>query len=151
MTPFYLVYSCELLYIVTIFMIINKFITILMFQHGAWKLHALSSYGLDMPLVGYKSMQVQVPTKACSSSPFLLQCRHNLTTTLPQPCSNLATTLQQGCNSFNSMVFATLWQPGYGGQPCYRVAARLQQACNFSMGCTIDMSNICLCTVHLAQ
>ena len=38
------------MYIVTIFKIMNKFITILMFQHGALKLHALSSYGLDMPL-----------------------------------------------------------------------------------------------------
>ena len=28
----------------------NKCITILMFQHGALKLHALSSYGLDTPL-----------------------------------------------------------------------------------------------------
>ena len=53
MTPFYLVYSRELLYIVTIFMIMNKFITILMFQHGALKLHALLSYGLDTPLILY--------------------------------------------------------------------------------------------------
>ena len=48
--PFYPVHSHKLLYIVTIFMIMNKFITILMFLHGAWKLHALSSYGLDTPL-----------------------------------------------------------------------------------------------------
>ena len=69
--------------------------------------------------------------KACSSFifSFFLQCRHNLTATLPQPCSNLATTLQQGCNSFNSMVFATSWQP------CSKVvvdnlATGLQQGCS---------------------
>ena len=70
-------------------------------------------------------MQVQVPTKECSSfifSFFLLQCCH-------KPYSNLATTLQQGCNSFNSMVFATLWQP------CSEVvvdnlATGLQQGCS---------------------
>ena len=79
-------------------------------------------------------MQVRVPTKTCSSfifflNFFFLQCHHNLTATLPQPCSNLATTLQQGCNSFNSMVFATLWQP------CSKVvvdnlATGLQQGCS---------------------
>ena len=42
------------MYIVTIFMIMNKFITILMFQHGALTLHALSSYGLDTPLISLK-------------------------------------------------------------------------------------------------
>ena len=47
----------------------------------------------------------------------------------PQPYSNLATTLQQGCSSFNSMVFASLWQP------CSKVvvdnlATGLQQGCS---------------------
>ena len=73
-------------------------------------------------------MQVRVPTKACSSFIFSF-----FITMSPQPYSNLATTLQQGCNSFNFMVFATLWQP------CSKVvvnnlATGLQQACNFSMG-----------------
>ena len=73
-------------------------------------------------------MQVRVPTKACSCFIFSF-FYYNVATTLQQPCSNLATTLQQGCNSFNSMVFATLWQP------CSKVvvdnlATGLQQGCS---------------------
>ena len=62
--PFELVYSCKILYIVTIFKIMNKFITILMFQHRALKLHALLSYGLDTPLLG-----VNVCTHMCLTVP----------------------------------------------------------------------------------
>ena len=75
-------------------------------------------------------MQVRVPTKVCISFIFSFFFFFFFFFTMsPQPYSNLATTLQQGCNSFNSMVFATLWQP------CSKVvvdnlATGLQQGCS---------------------
>ena len=71
-------------------------------------------------------MQVRVPTKACSSFifSFFLQCRHNLTATLPQPCSNLATTLQQGCNS---QVAASLCDGKVLGYPYHTLDAFIPQ------------------------
>ena len=84
-------------------------------------------------------MQVRVPTKVGSSYflLFLLQCRHNLTATLPQPCNkvvtvsipwflqpcskvvvdNLATGLQQGCSKLVTLVWDNITH--YTATPFY--------------------------------